>query len=156
MYALRSQLVLASAALAAAMMLGGAQAQAGYVSIAVSAEQDDLGGLTQPAVLPLPECDRLAGDDTTSERYGTDDSDGPTLPLFLFLEFSRAVHTLATGGAGSSSSSGSGNGPSSPRVCDAPLLQVPSQESTRFFPPQSVRLHPFFVPSFLFRPPRVA
>ena len=160
MGAFRRQFVLASAAIAAAMILGGAQARAGYVSVADLAGSGGVDAWGQPSASLLAKHETStsttgAGDAACPRPY-SDDPHAPALPSSPFLKLPPAACNFGNSGAGSPSSSAPGSGPSSPPAGDLPRPQVPPLQPISFLPPQSGDAHPFSVASFLFRPPRAA
>ncbi len=148
----RRQFVLASAAIAAAMLLGGASARAGYVSVATLTEQDGVDALL---LAELPATSGAAGD-TTTPRPDADDPHAPAQPSSPFLKLQPAACNFGHSGAGSPSSSAPGGGSSSPPAGDLVRPQVPPLQQTSLLPPQTGDAQPFSVASFLFRPPRAA
>lgn len=156
--ATRQQLVLATAAIAVAMILGGASARAGYVSVAELAEQDGVNALGQSAVTLFVEHDAPLGSagsgDISSPLHDTDDPRTPVLPSFPFLKVPPAVCNFGHNGAGSSSSSAPSNGSSSLPVGDMQRPQLPQLQLIALLPPQREYVRSLSMSSFLFRPPR--
>lgn len=152
MVAFRRQFVLTSVAIAAAMILGGASARAGYVSVPAMAEHEGGNSLAQTPVSALGE-----NETTTSQpRPDADDSRVPSDPGFPTRKLPQVAWDFGhNNGAGTSSSSGPSSGPSASAAGDLPRPQVPPLELSSLLPPQKGDAHPFSVASFLFRPPRI-
>ena len=153
--------MLASAVIAAAMMFGGAQARAGYVSVPAMAGTDGVSALSQPAGSLLTEHEASAGMGGAAAaslpRPDTDDTPAPKESVPPFPKLTQVAHNFGQGsGAGSSSSSSSSTGPSTAPAGDLPRPQVPPLELASLLPPEKGDAHPFSVASFLFRPPRAA
>lgn len=155
---IRRQFVFASALIAAAMILGGASARAGYVSVPAVAEYEGGSSLVQSQLVEF-EASSGMGDSTTAtqphrDADGSKAPSGPVSPLTKLLH--PACNFGHSTGAGSSSTSAPGTGPSTSPAGDLPRQQVPPLELSSLLPPQTGDAHPFSVVSFLFRPPRAA
>ena len=156
MVALRPHLVFAAIVIAA-LYLGGAQANAGYVSVATMAAQD--GVRLFPLLLENETRGGMA--ETQSILIGQRDNDSSNKPSEPVSPLNKLLQTPYNFGPGngessSSSNSTSGSGPSTPPVGDLPQMQVPPLVMTSLLAPQTGDAHPFSVASSLFRPPRAA
>ncbi len=160
MRASRYQIVLAAGLLVAALMGGGTQARAGYVSVAGLQGDEAIDGLSPFVASPLAEREVTAGISGSAALFQPVDADeipSPVAPAFPFVKLPHVAHAFArTGSAGSSSNGGSDSGPSNPPVGDASRPQAPPLVLAHLLPPDRGESHPFSVASFLFRPPRAA
>lgn len=150
----RRQFLLAFALIAAAMILGGVPARAGYVSVAKLAEQDGVGILGFLSERDTSVTTGSAGDSASPQP--DDDPSNPAPPTPLSLQVHPAVCNFGNSSTGSSSHSAPGAGSSSLPAGDLPRPQLPPLQPTSFLPPQTGDAHSFCVTSFLFRPPRAA
>lgn len=155
----RRQFVLASTLIAAAMILGCAQARAGYVAVPSLADQGNGCSLAQTPLAESEASATMAGDSSTSSQP-TSGEQSQQVPLEPPSPSRRLLHLVCDfghgSGAGNSSSSGPSNGPSGSPVSDLQRPQLPQLELSSLLPPQKESAHPFSVASFLFRPPRAA
>jgi hypothetical protein len=154
------QFVLASAMIAAAMFLGGAQARAGYVSILEMAEHDGSSLTHLPASPPADfevSASTLGSAAASESRPDTDNPQAPSEPVPPAGKLPYMAHNFGQGsGAGNSSSSAPGNGFSTSAAGDVSRPQIPPLELSSLLPPQKGDSHSFSVNSFLFRPPRIS
>lgn len=148
------QSVLASAAIAVAIMLGCARARAEYLSIAELAKQDGVVALKQPAATPLIEYETSSS--MARPWHDTDYPPAPALPLPPLRRRPSAACNFGNNCSSNSSHHGPVGGPSSPLGATPPRPWVPPLQLTSLLPPQTDDTHPFSVASFLFRPPRAA
>lgn len=156
MLSFRPQFVLA-ATVFAALCLGGARANAGYVSVAMLA--NDAGGICSFPFLGEFEGSGSRADPqvTSGRRREVDDSDDPLAPVFLLQHLLNNVCNYGLdNGCGTTSGPSSGNGPSAPLAGDLQRPSVPPLVLISLLPPQTGDAHPFSIGSFLFRPPRAA
>lgn len=155
------QFVSALAVIVAAMIFGGTQARAGYVSVPALADHEGGNSLVHLPASPLGEFDSsISMGGSAASSPSRPDTDIPQVP-FGPVAPARKLPPVAWNfghhsGTGTSSNSGSGNGPSPSTAGDLPRPQVPPLELSSLLPPQTGEEHPFSVASFLFRPPRAA
>lgn len=159
MQALRPDFVLASAALAFAMVLGGAQARVGYVSVAVLVSQDGVGSLVQRAA-PLVVDHEASGvmadvSNTASLRRETHGPHASAIPYSPLPNLPQASCPFGHAGTSSSSRYSSGNSPSTLSVDDLPHSFVSPPVLAGFLRPQMVDVPPYSVVCVPLRhPPR--
>lgn len=153
------QFVLASAMIAAAVILGGAPARAEYLAFPLTVETDGVSTLAHPlaSLLDEPEASGdMAGAGAAPEPQP--DAQNLHTPAELVSLLWKLPQTAcdfgSAGGAGTSSSSSSG--PFTSPADDVSRPQVPPLELGCLLPPPTSAIHPFSVASFLFRPPRAA
>lgn len=153
------QFGLASAVLAAWLLLGGGSVRAGYVAAGGWHDPDRgvVDTLTLAAVLKDHESQAAPSAECTNppcpEETNRESADH-ALALAKLLH--TAWHFSDSGGAGGMAGSSSITGPSSQPVGDVPNADVPPLMVVSLLPPQSGDAQPFSVASFLFRPPRPA
>jgi hypothetical protein len=155
------QFVLAWAMTAAVMLVGGAPARAGYVSVSAMSGTDGVSTLVHPFASLLAESetfDDMAGAGAASgPQPDAQDRHAPLEDLSALRKLLSAACTFGPeSGAGASSSSSSGSGPSTSPAGDVSRSQAPPLELVSLLPHPTSTIHPCSVASFLFRPPRVA
>jgi hypothetical protein len=159
MHAFPRQFVLVWALSAAVMILGGAPAQAGYVSVSAMSGTDGVSTLAHRFAFPLAELETfgdMAGAAAASEpRPDAQRQYAPSEPVPLVRKLPLAAYNFGlAGSAGTSSSSSSGSGPSTSPARGVSRPQGPPLELVSLLPPPTGAVHHFSIASFLFRPPR--
>ena len=152
----RAQFVFASA-MFAALFLGGAQANAGYVSVAAMAAQD--GARLFPLWVENEARSGMAdAQGTLGSPFDNENSNKPSEPVSSLTILLQTPYHFGYGNGQSSGSSNStsGSGSSTYPVGDLSPKQAPPLVATSLLVSQTGDAHPFSISSSLFRPPRAA
>jgi len=152
--AFHRRFLLASFALTIAMVLGGAKAQAGYVSVATLSSQGGVSSLEQLGGVHEASSGMADAGNTAclpTERGGPD---APALPSSPSPKLPQKTSTLGHTCAGNPSRPGSGNSSSTPPPDNPQPSFVSSPVFAFLLPPQKGEVPPFSVASVPWHPPR--